>query len=100
MSRTYYTDYVRHALRFYSRNNAPRPVFRNDVDKSNWLSCECVLNKYPDNIKEILLEIYSGHDTLADEVYLACKKRNIEQNHIWDTMKIVEQAIAHRRGLL
>lgn len=99
MSRTYYTDYVRHALRFYSRNTS-RPVFRSDVDKNNWLSCESVLNKYPTELRETLIEIYAGHDTLPDEVYLACKKRNIEQNHIWDTMKIVEQSIAHRRGLL
>ena len=100
MSRTYYTDYVRHALRFYARNNVHRPLFKSEVDKNNWLSCECILKKYPVEIREILIEIYAGHDTLADEVYIACKKRNIEQNNIWDTMKIVEQKIAHRRGLL
>lgn len=100
MSRTYYTDYVRHALRFYARNSSHRPIFNTDVDKLNWLSCECILNKYPVETRKILIEIYGGHDTLPDEVYIACKKRNIEQNNIWDMMKTVEQKIARRRGLL
>lgn len=100
MSRTFYTDYVRHALRFYARNNELLPTFKTEVDRNNWMSCDIVFDDYPAELRGILLEIYAGHDTLADEVYGACKKRNIEQNKIWDAMKIVEQKIAHQRGLV
>ena len=99
MSRTYYTDYVRHALRFYTRHNT-QPSFKSDVDKSNWLSCQSVFKKYSKKDVDILMSIYSGYDTLADEVYNACKKHNIEQNQVWDMMKDVERKIARKRGLI
>ena len=100
MSRTYYTDYVRHSLRFYTRNCATMPKFKSDVDKANWLSCQSVLKKYSEKDVEILTSIYSGYDTLADEVYNTSKKYNVEQNKIWDMMKDFERKIAHRRGLI
>lgn len=100
MSRTYYTDYVRHALRFYSRNHKARPDFRNDADKQNWLSCDSVLSRLHGDTAQMLIEVYAGHDTLADEVYGASKRWDMEQNRIWDYMKDIEQKIARRRGLL
>lgn len=99
MSRTYYSEYVRHALRFYSRN-VEQPKFKSDPDKWNWLSCYSVLKKYPDDKRAILQLVYSGYDTLPDEVYNASKRYNIDQNIIWDLMKEVERKIAHRRGLM
>lgn len=99
MSKKYYTDYVRHALRFYTRY-LDRPTFTSDAAKSNWEACHSVLRKYPIIDYDILTTVYSGHDTLADEVYNASKKYNIDQDVIWDLMKEVERKIAHRRGLL
>lgn len=100
MSRTYYTDYVRHALRFYSRNAVTIPAFKSEADKQNWWSCHKTLETFPKETKEILLAVYSGHDTLADEVYNASKKWKVEQNWIWDEMKDVERKLAKRRGLM
>ena len=100
MSRTYYTEYVRHALRFYSRNCLQKPVFKSDADKENWLSCYTVIKTYPVETQALLLEIYSGFDTLPDEVYNACKKYDINQNIVWDLMKEVERKISKRRGLM
>lgn len=98
MSRTYYSDYVRHALRFYTRN--PHPVFKSDADKDNWMSCHSVISKCSDNDKAILISVYGGFDTLPDEVYNASRKYNVEQNHIWDMMKEVERRISKKRGLI
>lgn len=100
MSRPFYSDYVRHCLRFYSRNAITCPNFKTEVDKANWWCCHKALSKYPVKTKQILLSVYSGFDTLPDEVYNASKKWEIEQNEIWDLMKEVERAIAKRRGLL
>ena len=99
MSRTFYTDYVRHALRFYTRNTK-QPTFKTEADKNNWLSCHSVIRKYSIKEMDILTSIYSGHDTLADEVYNASKNYKVDQNIIWDMMKSVEKQIAHRRGLI
>ena len=100
MSKTYYTDYVRHALRFYSRNCTEQHKFKSDADRNNWLSCHSVMKSYPDKERDILLSVYSGHDTLPDEVYNSSKKYNVDQNIIWDLMKATERRIAKKRGLL
>lgn len=100
MSRTYYTDYVRHALRFYTRNCKSQPKFKSEADKSNWLSCQSVLGKYSDIEIDILISVYSGYDTLPDEVFNTSKKYHIHQNVIWDMMKDCEHKIAKRRGLI
>ena len=100
MSKTCYSDYVKHALRFYSRNCDEKPAFRSEVDKSNWHSCDSVLSHYPLDARKLLIEVYSGRDTLPDEVYGASKKWKVDQNWIWDEMKKLERKIAKRRGLI
>lgn len=100
MSRTFYTDYVRHSLRFYSRHSITTPPFKSEVDKQNWWSCHNAFESYPDETKQILLAVYSGHDTLPDEVYNASNKYRVEQNWIWDMMKDVERKVAKKRGLV
>ena len=99
MSRPYYSEYVKHALRFYSRNQ-DKPIFKSEADKNNWMSCDSVFKCYPLDTRKILLTVYSGYDTLPDEVYKASKIWKIDQNWIWDMMKEVERKIAKRRGLL
>ena len=99
MSRTYYTDYVRHMLRFYSRNYDLHS-FKSDVDKSNWLSCKSVLDTLSENDRDMLIQVYGGFDTLADEVFNTSREYKIDQNIIWDLMKKVENKIAHRRKLI
>lgn len=100
MSKTFYTDYIRHTLRFYSRNAIILPNFKSEVDKQNWWACHSIIGSYPDKTKRILLAVYSGYDTLADEVYNASIKWRVEQNWIWDMLKEVEKKIARKRGLL
>lgn len=98
MSKPYYTDYVRHALRFYTRN--PNPIFNTEVDKNNWYACHNAFKGYKDKDREILVSVYSGYDTLPDEVYNASEHFHINQNLIWDMMKDFERKVAKRRGLL
>ena len=100
MSRTFYSDYVKHALRFYTRNCTTQPTFKSDVDKNNWLACDIVLKHLTDKNRTILISVYSGYDTLPDEVYNTSKKFNVNQTIIWDLMKKVERDIALERGLL
>lgn len=98
-NRPYYSDYVRHALRFYTRNLS-QPHFNTDVDKANWTACENILKGYSNGDRDILVSVYSGYDTLSDNVYETAKKYHIEQNGIWDMMREVERKIARKRGLL
>lgn len=100
MSRPFYSEYVKHALRFYSRNTEKPSDFRSDSDRANWLSCYWVLKNYPQKEREMIISVYSGFDTLPDEVYNTSKKYAIDQNFIWDLMKEVERKVAHHRGLI
>lgn len=99
MNRPFYSEYVRHCLRFYTRN-LQLSRFKSEVDKNNWFACANVIKGYLDTDQDILVAVYSGYDTLADNVYQTAKKYNIDQSIIWDMMKEVERKIAKRRGLM
>ena len=93
-----YTEYVRHAMRFYSRYGT-RTRFNNEVDKSNWFACHNVLKNYSSRDKDILVYVYGGLDTTADNVYAMANKYHLHQNIIWDMMKEYERKVAIERGL-
>jgi len=99
MNKPFYSDYVRHAMRFYSRN-LQIAYFKSEVDKINWLSCHKAIGVFSERDKEILISVYQGFDTLPDNVYEVAKKYNIDQNIIWDMMKDLERKIAKRRKLI
>lgn len=99
MNRPFYSDYVRHALRFYSRNLL-RTSFKSEVDRTNWMACESVIREHSIKERDILVMVYGGYDTLSDNVYETAKKYGINQNIIWDMMKDVEREIARKRGLI
>ena len=104
MNRPYYSEYVRHMMRFYARSLRDNPIghphFKTEVDKNNWFACHSVVKHYSDIDKDILVSVYGGYDTLPDEVYNMAKKYRINQNIIWDLMKEFERRLAHRRGLI
>lgn len=99
MNRPFYSEYVRHALRFYTRN-LHQTHFKSEADKNNWFACANTLKGYSDTERNIFIEVYSGFDTLSDNVYETAKRHGVNQAIIWDMMKVVERKIAKRRGLM
>jgi hypothetical protein len=99
MVKKYYSEYVRHALRFYARN-LEKPVFKNIVSQQNWLVCNSVFLRHFPEYKEVLISVYQPFDTMADNVYQASKKYNIPQDNIWVMMADLERIIAQERGLI
>lgn len=99
MNRPFYSDYVRHAMRFYARN-LEISHFKSDVDKMNWTSCCEIIQTYSNKDRDILIKVYGGFDTLADNVYLVAETNDIDQHYIWDMMKEFERKIAERRKLI
>ena len=97
--RPFYSDYVRHALRFYSRN-LQMSRFKTNADRDNWMACDDAIKGYSDRDSKILLVVYSGFDTLSDNVYNAAKEFNVNQNIIWDMMKDFERKVAQARNLI
>jgi hypothetical protein len=99
MNRLFYTDYVRHCLRFYARN-VNKPRFNTEVDENNWYACHKAIEPYSDRDKDIFLRVYGLRDTLEDNVYETSKIYLIDQNIIWKLMRELERNIAKKRGLL
>ena len=98
MNKPCYTEYVRHAMRFYSRY-LNHSHFRNKVDKSNWYACHNVLKEYSTRDKDILVYVYGAFDTTEDNVYVIATRYHIHQNIVWDMMKDFERKVAIERGL-
>ena len=46
MSRTFYSDYTKHALRFYARYSERPERFNTEVDEANWTACDEILKKH------------------------------------------------------
>ena len=98
MDKPYYTDYVRFAMRYYSRHvNQTR--FSNEVYESNWNACHNVLKVYLDKDRDMLIEVYGAFDTIGDNVYTVANKYQIDQNVIWRLMGEFERKVAIERGL-
>lgn len=99
MNKPFYSEYVRHCMRYYSRNTE-NPRFKTKVDENNWFACHRAITRCSDRDKNILISVYSGYDTLADNVYEVAKQHSIDQNVIWDLMKDFENRVAKKRGLI
>lgn len=99
MNRPFYSEYIRHALRFYARHlQANR--FHSAADRDNWQACNDTLKSLSDIERDILVSVYGSFDTLPDNVYNTAKNYNVNQTMIWDLMKETEHKIAKRRGLI
>lgn len=96
--RTFYTEYVRHCLRFYARN--PFVEFPTTTDKRNWEACQTAFNSFSDDEKELLMYVYESRNTLADNVYELSKTKGIDQERIWELIGMLEREVAKKRGLI
>ena len=85
MRRTYYTEYVAHAMRFYARNqhNSGHMDFRSEAEMLNWNCCTKTLLSFEEKERTILLEIYQARDTFEDNIYQASLKHGMPQEVVW-----------------
>ena len=93
-----YTQYVRHAMRFYSRYQDITD-FRSETDRANWEACHRAMQEYSPVSKNIFLYVYGERDTLEDNVYTASKQYGLPQDSVWDLVRRFEHSVAVERGL-
>lgn len=96
--KTFYSDYVNHCLRFYSRHTDPE--FRSEADKLNWLACKEALAEFNEKDRETLTTIFREGDTIPDNVYQMAKSLNTKQDGIWRLVSDLERKVAKKRGLI
>ncbi len=98
MAKTYYSEYINHCLRLYTRHHIS--TITDEVSKLNWIACDKVFKPLNDNDKKLVKEVFSKNDTLMDNVYEVAKQNNIDQNRIWKILSDLQRKIAKERGLL
>ncbi len=102
--RPYYSEFVRHCLRYYIKTldegKGGHPIFRTDADRENWSACHNVLKDYSQYDMDIISEIYRPGDTIADKIYLLAQTKRVNQDTIWGLINNTERKIAKKRGLL
>ena len=100
----YYSEYVRHCLRYYIKtwDEAPgcSPSFKTVADRDNWSACHQVLKDYSRSDMDIIAEIYRPGDTIADKIYVMSQRMRVHQDKIWGLVNTTERKIAKKRGLL
>lgn len=99
MSRPSYSEYVKSAMRFYSRHLNPT-AFRSEAGRKNWYACDKAISTYSMRDREILVSAYGGFDSLAENVLAAAKRYRLPQRAVWDMMKEFERKVAENRGLI
>ena len=98
ISKPYYSDYIRHAMTFYSRY-LHITDFKSTVDELNWNACHRAIRGYSMRDKYILTYVYGANDTIGDNVYAMANRYGIHQNIIWDMMRDFERKAAIERGI-
>ena len=100
----YYSEYVRHCLRFYimtlDEGKGGHPIFKSEVDKANWSACYHVLKDYSEDNMDVIAEIYRPGDTISDKIYQMAKNKRVHQDTLWGLINATERKIAKKRGLL
>lgn len=98
MSKSFYSNYVTHMLRYYARHG--KNYSNNEISKQNWCACDSVLKTLPAQDRSILMEIYWEKDSLANNIYQVSRQNGLPQNNVWTLVRSVEAKIAKVRGLI
>lgn len=98
MAKQFYTDYVRHCLRYFTRYELDENADR--IEKLNWVCCESALEDFKPKEQDILKYIYRERDTMGDNVYNASKVCGYDQEHLWALCRLLEQRVAELRHLI
>ena len=98
MRKELYTDYVRHALRYYIRTE--KPYFRTKADFENWIASETALNDCSTFERKILRALYSRNNPLPCAVEQCAARYSISADRVWRMMTRLERNVARHRGLI
>lgn len=100
MAKPYYADYVNHILRFYFRYNRNKG-FKNEVDKTNYIAADKVIQRMPDTDREVLSTVFEQDGiNLAENINIAAAQHNEDPAKIWSLVSMTTTKVAKERRLL
>lgn len=99
MSKTYYSEYSRHCLRFYVRHS--HPTFTCDSDRKDWAAAEKAVLSLRAGDKEFAEAVYRSYGgEFVQRVVDIAKKMDVPQKKAWYIIGNLEKDVAKRRGLI
>ncbi|GHV47022.1 hypothetical protein FACS189499_03670 [Clostridia bacterium] len=97
--RTYYSEFVKHCMTFYTQY--PYPCFRSDADKKNWFACDNALKNVKAETRDIILDVYlERRENFSESVSHVAKLEKMNVNSLWKIVEDFERIVAKKRGLL
>lgn len=102
-TKTYYTDYVNHMIRFYL--STPEGIdFRkrsySQASIDNWLAVQLVMRKTDEKDTEMVREVFGCGHYMPKAVDEYCKKTGAESDDVWKVLSKINSKIARVRGLV
>lgn len=98
MARAFYTEYVNHCMKFYTRRSILCAITEADV--LNWKACQKAIGEFSSDEQEILRFIYREKGAIVDNVNRISKDKNMNQDSVWKLITRLERKIAKIRGLI
>lgn len=102
MPKPFYADYVNHMVRAYSvlgREGKPAE-FKSEVDASNYEAVDRVLNSIAQEDKDLVLQILSKREPIAESINKFTQERGLEERAAWTLVSRVSGKIAKDRKLI
>ena len=98
MARAFYTDYVNHCMKFYTRRSMLCAT--TEVDILNWKACQKAISEFSSDEQEILRFVYREKGAIVDNVNRISKDKNMNQDSVWKLITRLERKVAKIRGLI
>ena len=100
-TRCYYTDYVKHMIRFYlSTPTTLKMDNKRHADIENWLAVQDVFRKLSEDDRITVAMIYDLHYRVPEGVRMYCEKTGADQYKTWVLITKTCAAVAKKRGLV
>lgn len=95
-----YTEYVKHALRFFVKHRNNPPATCSTVDRENWDACRLAFREFPELDQNLFSALYSARSPFPAAVNDCACVYNIPLNRVWNKVNSLEKYVASYRGLV
>lgn len=100
MAKPYYAEYVNHILRFYFRYDRSRG-FKNDVDKTNYLAADKVVQRLSETERTVLSDIFRLDGVnLIENISIVAAQHHEDPTKLWSLVSAITNKIAKERRLV
>ena len=102
MSKPFYEDYAKHAIRFYAQNRTlsmKKPGLKL-VDIQNWNACNDAMRSFTNREQAIIIGVFKSKCAVDDAVNCIAAQFKVDQGNVWQLINRFSRQFALNRGLI